>query len=59
MNELTMKCFFTGLVLMLGFNIYAQNMSAEPVAGKNTTRKVIQNHLVYPESALAAKKMGK
>ena len=59
MNELTMKCFFTGLVLMLGFNIYAQNMSAEPVAGKNTTRKVIQNHLVYPESALAAKKNGK
>lgn len=59
MNELTMKCFFTGFVLMLGFNIYAQNMSAEPIAGKNTTRKVIQNHLVYPESALAAKKNGK
>ncbi|MGN0032889.1 MAG: TonB family protein [Candidatus Limimorpha sp.] len=55
-----MKKIFTAITLLiLGTNVFAQTKAAEPVSGESLTKKILQNHLVYPEDALKAKKGGK
>ena len=43
----------------LGLNINAQTKVPEPKSGFALTKKIIQNHLIYPKEALEQKKSGK
>ena len=45
----------TLIFMSLGFNINAQNKAPEPKSGFNLTKKIIQNHLIYPQEALDKK----
>lgn len=47
--------FITLGFLSLGANLNAQTKSPEPKSGFQLTKKIIQNHLIYPEEALAKK----
>ena len=45
----------TLILMSLGFNVNAQNKAPEPKSGFNLTKKIIQNHLIYPQEALDKK----
>ena len=47
------------VLIILGINCFAQTRSAGPVSGESLTKQILQNHLVYPEEALNARKGGK
>lgn len=47
--------FSTLIFISLGFNVNAQNKAPEPKSGFTLTKKIIQNHLVYPQEALDKK----
>jgi len=47
------------IIMMLGFKTSAQTKAPEPISGFPLTKKIIQNHLIYPKNALEQKKGGK
>lgn len=47
------------IFMSLGLNLNAQTKSPEPKSGFPLTKKIIHNHLVYPQNALEQKKSGK
>lgn len=49
----------TLIVMSLGLNLNAQTKSPEPKSGFPLTKKIIHNHLIYPQNALDQKKNGK
>ena len=55
------KIFIITLLIIssLGLKLSAQTKSPEPVSGFSLTKKIIQNHLIYPKDALEQKKSGK
>lgn len=56
------RIFTTFIVLIisfLGLNLNAQTKSPEPKSGFPLTKKIVQNHLIYPQEALDQKKSGK
>ena len=54
-----LSVFILLIISFLGFNLNAQTKSPEPKSGFSLTKKIIQNHLIYPQSALDQKKGGK
>lgn len=60
MKSFNKKTLFTALIFtILGVNINVQTKSPEPKSGFTLTKKIIQNHLIYPQNALDQKKSGK
>ena len=51
--------FITLIIISLGFNVNAQTKTPEPKCGFALTKKIIHNHLIYPQEALEQKKGGK
>ena len=49
----------TLILISFGLKTNAQTKSPEPKSGFSLTKKIIQNHLVYPQEALEMKKGGK
>ena len=47
--------FTTLIISILGFNLNAQTKSPEPKSGFALTKKILQNHLIYPKEALDKK----
>ena len=47
--------FITLIISILGFNLNAQTKSPEPKSGFALTKKILQNHLIYPKEALDKK----
>ena len=43
------------IIMSLGLNVNAQTRSPEPKSGFSLTKKIIQNHLIYPKEALEKK----
>ena len=60
-NPLIMKTkrvlsiFIILIISLLGLNLHAQTKSPEPKSGFVLTKKIIQNHLIYPKDALEKK----
>lgn len=65
LNLLNMKMhritsvFIILIISFLGLNLNAQTKSPEPKSGFPLTKKIIHNHLIYPQNALDLKKSGK
>lgn len=61
-NEKMKTCFnifLTQLVIIaFSMNINAQIKSPEPISGFSLTKKIVQNHLIYPKEALENKDSG-
>ena len=56
MKDLRFFSIFIILIIsFLGFDLNAQTKSPEPKCGFALTKKIIHNHLIYPEEALAKK----
>ena len=51
----TFSAFIVLTIISLGFNLNAQTKSPEPKSGFALTKKIIQNHLIYPKEALEKK----
>ena len=47
--------FIILIISLLSFNLNAQTKSPEPKSGFALTKKIIQNHLIYPQNALDKK----
>ena len=47
--------FITLIITFLGINVNAQTKAPEPKSGFALTKKIIQNHLIYPQEALDKK----
>lgn len=58
-NIKTFSIFIILIITFLGLNVNAQTRPPEPKSGFQLTKKIIQYHLVYPQSALDLKKGGK
>ena len=60
-NPLIMKTkrvlsiFIILIISLLGLNLHAQTKSPEPKSGFALTKRIIQNHLIYPKDALEKK----
>ena len=50
---------FALILISFGLKTNAQTKSPEPISGFSLTKKIIQNHLIYPKDALDQKKSGK
>ena len=56
MKKLYKLVLFIALIFIsLGINVNAQNKAPEPKSGFSLTKKIIQNHLIYPQEALDKK----
>lgn len=53
------SAFIILAISFLGLDLNAQTKSPEPKSGFALTKKIIQNHLIYPKNALEQKKGGK
>ncbi len=58
-NNKFLFLIITLIFISLGLRTNAQVKSPEPISGFPLTKKIIQNHLIYPQSALEQKKGGK
>ena len=50
-----LSIFIILIISFLGLNLNAQIKSPEPKSGFALTKKIIQNHLIYPKDALDKK----
>lgn len=58
-NIRVISIFIVLIISFLGLDINAQTKSPEPKCGFALTKKIINNHLIYPKEALEQKKGGK